>query len=137
MSLSWWHETNIIQELPCFPFKLMEPYAVIHVDNNLIYYNEKFFNYGYNKVQHILKLRTSGYQFKVVTGVFSFDAPHLPYDYIVVFIHSSNMSVQYEGNYKYVSRMVWNDFLSNISKKELENNVCNKTFALQYFPTMF
>ena len=58
----------------------MEPYLVIRRSNNTPLFDEIFINYGYNKVSFIDELRGNGFIFHVITGVFGFDIPHLPYD---------------------------------------------------------
>lgn len=55
----------------------MEPYRMYHIHNETPLYDERFFNYGYNKVQHVINMINSEYDFKVLAGGFIFDTPHL------------------------------------------------------------
>jgi len=48
-------------------------------DDKHVFFNEKFINYGYNKISYVEKLRLSGYSFYLATKVFAFDLPHHSY----------------------------------------------------------
>ena len=57
----------------------MEPYVVVRNRNTTPPFDEHFINYGYDKVSFIDELRKSGFTYYVLTGVFGFDIPHMPY----------------------------------------------------------
>lgn len=48
----------------------------MHIDNSSVFYDERFYDYGYNKVSHMAMLQSVGYRFHVLTGVYGFDLPH-------------------------------------------------------------
>ena len=43
-------------------------------------FDERFVNYGYNKVQWLEHLRFVGYDFQILTDGFAVDIPHRRYD---------------------------------------------------------
>ena len=42
-------------------------------------FDERFINYGFNKVQWIEYLRYLGYEYYILSRSFAFDIPHAPY----------------------------------------------------------
>ena len=55
----------------------MEPYLLWNSKDAKILYDERFFDYGFNKNSYFETLRYSGYNFSVISGVFGFDLPHV------------------------------------------------------------
>ena len=76
MNKEWWSLSPGIQSLPCIPFAYMEPYLLWYVSNSSVLYDERFFDYGSNKVSHMISLQSYGYYYYVLTGMFGFDMPH-------------------------------------------------------------
>ena len=60
----------------CFRSSKIEPYVVMKKSNDMPLFDERFINYGWNKVQWIEHLRRRGYQFSVMTRGFAVDMPH-------------------------------------------------------------
>ena len=79
MNKEWWSLPPGVQNLSCIPFEKMEPYLLWYVSNSSVFYDERFYDYGSNKVSHLLLLRIHGYRFFVLTGMFGFDMPHTQY----------------------------------------------------------
>ena len=52
---------------------------VVKKTSNLPYFDERFINYGYNKVQWLEHLRYLGYNYVVINHVFAVDIPHPRY----------------------------------------------------------
>ena len=84
----WWTFSTSVQDLPCIPYAIMEPYTLLKRTESTPLYDDNFINYGYNKVQFIDELEYKGkrwiidlcigYIFKVLTVGFGFDIPHKP-----------------------------------------------------------
>ena len=79
MNKEWWSLSAGIQNLSCIPFDKMEPYLLVYIANSSVLYDERFFDYGSNKVSHMLSLQSNGYYFYVLTGMYGFDMPHTQY----------------------------------------------------------
>lgn len=62
--------------VPCFQQKFMEPYVMVKLTDSLPRFDERFINYGLNKVEWIERLRYLGYEFHVLTNSFAVDIPH-------------------------------------------------------------
>ena len=55
---------------------IQEPYVVVKLTDDLPRFDERFINYGKNKVQWIIHLRMAGYQFHLLSHSFAIDVPH-------------------------------------------------------------
>ena len=55
---------------------IQEPYIVVKKSAKLPHFDERFVNYGKNKVQWIIHLRLLGYQYYVLSHSFAIDVPH-------------------------------------------------------------
>ena len=64
--------------MKCFRQRFLEPYVMVKKTEHLPLFEEKFINYGYNKVEWIENLRYLGYEFYVLTQSFAVDIPHKP-----------------------------------------------------------
>lgn len=53
-----------------------EPYVMLRNSYSTPLFEEKFVNYGYNKVQLIEHLRAAGFNFYILTQAFAMDVPH-------------------------------------------------------------
>lgn len=65
--------------VPCFKSYTQEPYVVVRKSDNLPFFDERFVNYAYNKVQWLEHLRYRGYEFSVFLHGFAVDVPHPQY----------------------------------------------------------
>ena len=75
----------------CFNHVFQEPYLVVRRSAHLPLFDERFINYGYNKVQWVEHLRWIGglvvvcwfigYQFAILGQSFAVDIPHPASDY--------------------------------------------------------
>ena len=63
----------------CFKERFMEPYVMVRRSEKLPLFDERFINYGFNKVQWIEHLRYLGYEYYILSRSFAFDIPHAPY----------------------------------------------------------
>lgn len=80
---SWWSRNPGIVKINCIPFTDFEPYLLWHHDESSLYFDDRFFDYGYNKISHMNSLRMRGFHFGTLSGVFAFDLPHKPYKYLL------------------------------------------------------
>ncbi len=58
---------------------------MIKKTNETPLFDERFINYGYNKIEWIETLRYTGYKFAVLINGFGMDVPHPSYDIFVIF----------------------------------------------------
>lgn len=63
----------------CFREHFLEPYVMVHRTESLPLFDERFINYGFNKVQWIENLRYFGYEFYVLSHAYAVDIPHSLY----------------------------------------------------------
>ena len=59
-----------------FSFVKLDSYVVVKKTPEMPLFDERFVNYGYNKVQWLENLRYVGYQYSVLTDGFAVDIPH-------------------------------------------------------------
>jgi glycosyltransferase-like protein LARGE len=53
-----------------------EPYLIVKKSNSLPLFEERFVNYGFNKVEWITNLRYAGFKFYMFAQAFAIDVPH-------------------------------------------------------------
>ena len=65
-----------VSRVKCFVADMQEPYVLLPRLNSTPLYDERFVNYGYNKVQWVAHLRYAGYRFYVLGTDFAMDVAH-------------------------------------------------------------
>ena len=87
-----------------------EPYLMVRRSLSLPLFDERFINYGYNKVQWVEHLRWIGYQFALIIQSFAVDVPHPPSEY------AKSWSKQWEAkeNANITMRKVYRKFLTEL-----------------------
>ena len=70
------NRTLPIARIRCIPNYEQEPYYVLKKGKDTPLYDERFVNYGYNKMQHMRHLTYVGYSFSILTNAFTIDIPH-------------------------------------------------------------
>ena len=75
---SWYIFADSIHvvKLKCMVADFQEPYVMLRNSYSTPLFEERFVNYGYNKVQLIEHLRSAGYTFYILTQAFAMDVPH-------------------------------------------------------------
>ena len=78
MSADWLElSTNSsIVKYRCFLNFEQEPYFIVKYTNNTTVYDEKYINYGFNKIQYFEYWRLQGGKFYLLTHSFAVDMPH-------------------------------------------------------------
>ncbi|CBK21893.2 uncharacterized protein [Blastocystis hominis] len=74
-----WLDSNYTQPLTlvkCFVKDKQEPYVILKKTEGMPRFDERFVNYGYNKVEFLTELRYSGWRFYVLGTAFGIDVPH-------------------------------------------------------------
>ena len=82
-------------------------------------FDERFINYGYNKIEWIETLRYTGYKFAVLINGFGMDVPHPSYVHFFFFIYWSRSGFKkyYKQSNEHVVKMynAYNVFYINYS----------------------
>ena len=65
-----------VKRIRCFITDFQEPYVMVRRTEQLPLFDERFINYGFNKVQWIENLRYLGFEFSVLSQAFAVDIPH-------------------------------------------------------------
>ena len=72
-----WHRTKSpYLKMKCFANVFQEPYVLLKYDEDMVLYDERFVDYGCNKVQLINLYRMMGYDFYILTKTFALDISH-------------------------------------------------------------
>lgn len=71
------NRTNHIVRIRCIPNYEQEPYYFLKKGDHTPLFDERFVNYGYNKMQHMRHLTYVGYQFSILTNSYAMDMPHV------------------------------------------------------------
>ena len=58
--------SKVVAQLACFPNRFQEPYLLIKYDEDTMFFDERFVNYGCNKVQYVDLIRHRGRKSKEV-----------------------------------------------------------------------
>ena len=86
--------------VPCFKQRFLEPYVMVKRWEGLPLFDERFINYGFNKVQWIEHLRYLGFEFHVLAQSYAVDMPHSLSLCCAVLIPRSNYAKQYNAGFK-------------------------------------
>ena len=70
------HHASPVSAIKCFVTDFQEPYVMLRYAASTPLFDERFINYGYNKVQLIEHLRAAGFQFYILNDAFAVDLPH-------------------------------------------------------------
>ena len=66
----------VVSRMECFITDFQEPYVLLRYDAETPLFDERFANYGYNKVQWLEHLRYVGFDYEILTNGFAVDIPH-------------------------------------------------------------
>lgn len=65
-----------VSRIRCFMTDFMEPYLMVRLSPGLPLFDDRFVNYGYNKVEYVENLRQAGFSFFILNQAFAMDFPH-------------------------------------------------------------
>lgn len=82
------NRTNPIARILCIPNYEQEPYYFLKKSDKTPLFDERFVNYGYNKMQHMRHLTYVGYQFSILTNAYAMDMPHVKSKLKDSYLHS-------------------------------------------------
>lgn len=82
------NRTNPIARIRCIPNYEQEPYYFLKKSDKTPLFDERFVNYGYNKMQHMRHLTYVGYQFSILTNAYAMDMPHVKSKLKDSYLHS-------------------------------------------------
>ena len=101
-------------KLTCFYNRFQEPcvtgaevtrrYVMVRYTNSTILFDERFVDYGCNKVQYIDYLRNMGYRFYILTQAFAMDVAHHECIWVGGLIASSKLRRKYMGDIRTVEK---------------------------------
>ena len=69
-------QNESVMKVACIPNYEQEPYYVLRKTNNTPRFDERFVDYGYNKMQHMWHLLYEGYVFYILSNGYAMDMPH-------------------------------------------------------------
>ena len=72
----WFRMSGTVSRVRCFTMDFQEPYFILPFHKDAIVFDDRFWNYGYNKVQLFEHLRAANYKFYILNQVFLMDLPH-------------------------------------------------------------
>ena len=80
---SWFNlsTSSAIARINCIPNFEQEPYYVLKHTRFTPLYDERFVDYGYNKIQHMRHLTYIGYRFFILSNAYAVDMPHPQSDF--------------------------------------------------------
>ena len=100
---------NRLLRIRCFPSRFQEPYCsefrlpysyvMMRYNEKTLLFDERFINYGCNKVQYVDHLRYKGYAFYIPGDVFSVDLVHKEWDWIRMVNDSSSFRNRFMNSY--------------------------------------
>lgn len=88
-----------LTKVKCFRERFLEPYVMVK-KNGIPLFDERFINYGYNKVEWIEHLRYMGFEFHVLSQSYAVDMPHSPYVHYSGNQFRSNYAKEYKKGFK-------------------------------------
>ena len=73
----WYRDSSaLLFRILCFIADFQEPYMLLRYHPDTPLFDERFKNYGYNKVQLFEHLRAMSYRFYIWNNIFAMDIPH-------------------------------------------------------------
>ncbi|KAK8809501.1 hypothetical protein WA158_000444 [Blastocystis sp. Blastoise] len=110
-----------VTPVECFPNIGQEPYVALKKTPTMPYFDPRFINYGYNKVQWIETLRYSGYKFAVLSQSYAIDIPHPDSKYAL------NWRIQWSAG-NVAMKDLYNSYLTNLHSGDDHSvvSVCQK-----------
>lgn len=112
----------------CLVTDFQEPYVLLRYSPGTPLFDERFVNYGYNKVQLFEHLRAAGYRFYIMTNAFAMDLPHPDSKFRKNYLSS----LKSENN---DMRNVYSDFqreLNTVYRSVKSSKICSN-YLTQYY----
>lgn len=120
--------TDPVSQIDCFITDFQEPYVLMRVYENMPLFDERFVNYGYNKVQFFEHLRAAGYQFYILRNAFAMDLPHPDSSFRMKYVASAQgESLKMKQKYS-----IFQEMLSKVYENTTRFPVC-PTYKKQYY----
>ena len=95
--MNWFKVSAQYAKIECFRNRFQEPYELteyimisyllLKYSEDMLLFDERFIDYGCNKVQYVDHLRLRGYEFYIFTQTFAMDLVH--HEYTLFFLYSS------------------------------------------------
>ena len=120
-----WLDSNYTQPLTlvkCFVKDKQEPYVILKKTEGMPRFDERFVNYGYNKVEFLTELRYSGWRFYVLGTAFGIDVPHPRSKYQQKFVSTIMRE------HRMINRDVFSQFFNELVKRKKQSVIrtCGK-----------
>lgn len=123
---NWYRLPGRYARMKCFANELQEPYVMVKYSKDMLLFDERFVNYGCNKVQWINLLRLSGYEFYVLTKAFAFDIVHRDSSYRTAYMHYARAGLMNDMG-KFCRRFLWKSKL--VLRNGSRVNICSDLYA--------
>ena len=121
------NRTNHIVRIRCIPNYEQEPYYFLKKGDHTPLFDERFVNYGYNKMQHMRHLTYVGYQFSILTNSYAMDMPHVKSK-----LKESYLQSQQEMKHLYHSFLYNRSWISQMHPRAVYCKASNTSLYIQY-----
>lgn len=102
----WFQLKGTVARVRCFTMDFQEPYFILPFYENSIVFDNRFQNYGYNKVQLFEHLRAANYNFYILSQAFLMDLPHPEWGWGTGVMISSKLRKNYKYNKDELMKMM-------------------------------
>ena len=115
-------KTGQLYFVSCFKSYKQEPYVMVKRSPHLPAFDERFVNYGKDKISWIEHLRYTGYKFAVLKNAYAIDIPHPPQCWLVtvrcsgVYMKEFVASLKRNGVNAAAMNVVYRKFKEDLSK---------------------
>ena len=121
------NRTNHIVRIRCIPNYEQEPYYFLKKGDHTPLFDERFVNYGYNKMQHMRHLTYVGYQFSILINSYAMDMPHVKSK-----LKESYLQSQQEMKHLYHSFLYNRSWISQMHPRAVYCKASNTSLYIQY-----
>ena len=106
-----------VSRIRCFMTDFMEPYLMVRLSPDLPLFDDRFVNYGYNKVEYVENLRQAGFSFFILNQAFAMDFPHPEWEWVMLLKSSTEFRTAYHNMIHSNSGNPMKDVYNDLQKK--------------------
>ena len=122
--------SSVVAKVKCFVNDFQEPYVLLRRAPETPMFDERFVNYGYNKVQLFEHLRAANYQFYILSNAFAMDIPHPDSTFRKNYLSALKTETE-------TMRETYNTFqneLNTLYANQKHTPICQKLYTSFYIP---